>query len=352
MSMAKAVSAATTRRPLVPRPAWAAIAVAAVFLGSFLVGRYPVPPHTVLAILAAKLVPIEPWWPREAETIVLAVRLPRIAAAMLVGAALSMSGAAYQGVFRNPIVSPDILGVSAGAGLGASLAILSGGAMIAVQCVAFAGGLAAVAVAHRIGTWRGRGDSGGGILMIVLAGVITARVFEAGISIIKYAADPNNTLPAITFWLMGGLSAVGNPELIAALPPCLVGAAILIGVRWRLNVASLGDEEARSLGVDAGRVRIWTVVAATLMTAAATATAGVVGLVGLVVPHLARSLVGPDHAVLLPVAALLGAAALPAVDAVARTLVAGEIPLGILTSLIGAPFFIAMLLKIHRGWSS
>jgi len=338
------------RRAVVPRPVWAGLAVLVVFLASFLVGRYPVPPHTVLAILASKLLPIEPWWPREMETIVLAVRLPRIAAAMLVGSALSMSGAAYQGVFRNPIVSPDILGVSAGAGLGASLAILFGGSAAAIQAAAFAGGLLAVSVAYAIGTRRGR--EGAGILMIVLAGVITARVFEAGISIVKYVADPNNTLPAVTFWLMGGLSSVGSRELTAALPPCLLGMVILMGARWRLNVASLGDEEARSLGVDAAQVRAWVVVAATLTTAAATATAGIIGLVGLVVPHLARSLVGPDHAVLLPVAALLGAAALPLVDDIARALIAGEIPLGILTSLIGAPFFISMLFKIHRGWSS
>lgn len=350
MSGAVETVAGVEKRPFIPRATWAVLAVPVVFLLSFLVGRYPVPPHTVLAVLASKIVVIEPWWPREMETIVLAVRLPRIAAAMLVGAALSMSGAAYQGVFRNPIVSPDILGVSAGAGLGAALAILFRGSAVMIQVAAFAGGLTAVAVAYVIGTRRGRDDAG--VLMIVLAGVITARVFEAGISIIKYVADPDNTLPAITFWLMGGLSDVGSRELTAALPPVLIGAIILMGARWRLNVTSLGDEEARSLGVDAARVRAWVVLAATLTTAAATATAGVVGLVGLVVPHIARSLVGPDHAILLPVSALLGAAALPAIDDLARALIAGEIPLGILTSLIGAPFFVSMLLKVHRGWSA
>lgn len=349
--VSEAVSTAPARRRVLPpRWLWAAVAVVVVFLASFLVGRFPVPPGTVIGVLASKFLPITPWWPREIETIVLAIRLPRILAAMMVGAALSMSGAAFQGVFRNPIVAPDILGVSAGAGFGAALAILGGGSPIAIQFAAFAGGVLAVGVSYMIGIWRG--GSGAGVLMIVLAGVVTARVFEAGLSMVKFVADPGNVLPAITFWLMGGLGSVGGRELLSALPPFVVGVAILICARWRLNVASLGDEEARALGVDAGRVRLWVIVGATLLSASATATAGIIGLIGLVIPHLARSLVGPDHAILLPVSALLGAALLPAVDDVARSVVASELPLGVLTSLIGAPFFVSMLLKIRRGWGS
>lgn len=324
---------------------WAVALLAAVFLGSFLIGRYPVPPHTVLAILASKLVPLAPFWPAQAETVVLTIRLPRILAAILAGAALSSAGAAYQGVFRNPMVSPDVLGVAAGAGFGAALAILLGAGGGMLQAAAFTGGLMAVGLTYAVGACRSSG-----ILMLVLAGIIVGMVFSAGISLIKYVADPNNTLPAITFWLMGSLASVGGRDLALASTPALAGMGVLMALRWRINVLCFGDEEARALGVDAARIRIVVIVAATLATAAMVAIAGVIGLVGLIVPHLARLLVGPNYRRLLPACALLGGVFLLAVDDLARIMVSGEVPLGILSSLIGAPIFLAMLFNRRQGW--
>lgn len=320
-----------------------ALAVAA----SFLIGRYPVPPHQALAILAAQLFPITPFWPHQAETVVLAIRLPRILAAMAIGAALSGAGAAFQGVFRNPMVSPDVLGVAAGAAFGAALAILLGGNTLTVQGLAFGCGLAAVATSYGIGLWHRHG----GILIMILAGLIVGTVFSAGISLIKYLADPDNALPAITFWLMGSLASIQMRDLGLAAPPIALGLTVLIVLRWRLNILSFGDDEARALGVDASRIRVVTVIAATLVTAAAVAVGGVIGLVGLVVPHLARLLVGPNYRTLMPASIVLGAAFLLMVDNLARSLASSEIPLGILTSLIGAPFFLGLLINARKGWA-
>lgn len=331
--------------PRLGRWAWAAAALAAVFLGSFLIGRYPVPPHTVLAILVSKLVPLAPFWSAQAETVVLTIRLPRILAAILAGAALSCAGAAYQGVFRNPMVSPDILGVAAGAGLGAVLAILLGTGGGAIQVAAFTGGLAAVGLTYAVGASRGSG-----VLMLVLVGIIVGMVFSAGISLVKYVADPNNTLPAITFWLMGSLASVSGRDLALASAPALAGMGVLMALRWRINVLCFGDDEARALGVDAARIRAVVIIAATLATAAMVAIAGIIGLVGLVVPHLARLLVGPNYQRLLPVCALLGGAFLLAVDDLARIVASGEVPLGILTSLTGAPIFLALLFNRRQEW--
>ncbi len=335
--------------PTWPRGPWIVAGLAAAVLLSFMVGRYPLPPGTVLAVLAGQLLPFHPSWAPQAATVVLAIRLPRIAAAMLVGAALSASGAAYQGIFRNPMVSPDILGVSAGAGFGAALAILFGLGSVGIQAGAFAGGLTAVTVTYLVAVWRrGPGDS---VLVLVLGGIIVGMVFHALVALVKYLADPANTLPAITFWLMGSLASVGGRDLAAVAPPILAGLAVLTLLRWRLNVMSFGDDEARALGIDVGRTRLVVVVAATLMTASAVAVSGVVALVGLVVPHLARMLVGPNYRTLLPVSAVLGALFLLLVDDLARSLVAGEIPLGILTALLGAPFFLALLLGGRKGWA-
>jgi len=328
--------------------------LAALVLASLLLGRYPVTPQTVLAVLAAQvlpapLLPFEPWWPPAVATVVLEIRLPRVVAALLVGGALSGAGAAFQGVFRNPMVSPDILGVAAGAGLGAALAILFGLDGPAIQALAFVGGLAAVAVSYAIGCWRaGAADA---TLILVLAGIIVGTVCTAGLSLVKYLADPANTLPAITFWLMGSLAAVSGRDLTLAAPALGLGLAVLLLLRWRLNLLAFGDEEARALGVDVGRTRLAVIVAATLMTAAAVALSGVIGLVGLVVPHLARSVVGPNYRLLLPFCTVLGGAFLLLVDDAARSLAPGEIPLGILTSLIGAPFFLALLTHARKGWS-
>lgn len=325
------------------------LALAACFLASFMIGRYPVPPLTVLAILASKLVPLHPFWAPEMATVMLKIRLPRILAAMEVGAALATSGAAYQGMFRNPMVSPDILGVTAGAGLGAALAILWSFDTLGIQAMAFAFALAAVAATCLIGLWRGR--RGEADLVMILAGVIVGTVFASLISLIKFVADPNNTLPAITFWLMGSLAAVRADEVAVAALPIGAGLGGLMLLRWHLNVLSFGDEEARALGLNVRTIRLLVIGCATLVTASAVAIGGVVGLVGLVAPYLGRLLVGPDHRVLLPACVLLGAVYLLAVDDLARSLLPAETPLGILTSLIGAPVFLVLLLRSRRAWS-
>ncbi|MDR2030675.1 MAG: iron ABC transporter permease [Azoarcus sp.] len=324
-----------------------AFALAVLFVCSFAVGRYPVAPFTALSVLAAQILPLTPHWDDNVEIVVLGIRLPRILAALLVGAALSASGAAYQGLFRNPLVSPGILGVSAGAGFGAALAILLGFGMLGVQAFAFLGGLLAVGCTWAIGaSISRRGDPA---LPMLLAGVVVGTLFTAFISLVKFAADPDDTLPSITFWLMGSLASLHIGELAAAaalIAPCV---ALLIVLGWTLNVLCFGDEEARALGLATGRIRLIVIVCATLMTAAAVAISGIIGLVGLVAPHLARMLVGPDHRVLLPVSALIGGGFLLAVDNLARSLFAAEIPLGIVTAIIGAPFFL-YLLRRGQKW--
>lgn len=320
----------------------------ALLIISFAIGRYPVPPATVLAVLGAKLLPITPLWSSETEAVVLDIRLPRILAALLVGSALSVSGAAYQGLFRNPMVSPGILGVSAGASLGAALAILWGYGMVGIQGMAFVFGLLAVGVTWGIGA--GLGKRGDPILIMVLAGIIIGTLFAAFVSLVKFVADPNNTLPTITFWLMGSLASANLDDVAIAALPILAGIVVLNALAWTLNVLCFGDEEARALGLATGRLRFVIILCATLVTAAAVAISGIIGLVGLIVPHLARMLVGPDHKILLPVSALLGGGFLLAVDDLARALFAVEIPLGIVTAIIGAPFFIYLLSRSRRGW--
>ncbi|ACO80820.1 transport system permease protein [Azotobacter vinelandii CA] len=326
-----------------------ALALAALIVASFGIGRYPVPPDTVLAILAAKILPIAPDWTPETEAVVLGIRLPRILAALLVGAALTVSGASYQGLFRNPMVSPGILGVSAGASLGAALAILLGYGMFGIQVLAFACGLVAVATTWIIG--NGLGRRGDPLLVMVLAGIVVGTLFTAFVSLVKFVADPYNTLPAITFWLMGSLASVELPDLLIASPPILFGLTVLLALSWTLNVLCFGDEEAKAMGLETGRLRLAIIVSATLVTAAAVAIAGIIGLVGLIVPHLARMLVGPDHRVLLPVSALLGAGFLLLVDGLARSLFEVEVPLGIVTSIIGAPFFLYLMNQGRKAWA-
>ncbi|MBU0723898.1 MAG: iron ABC transporter permease [Alphaproteobacteria bacterium] len=275
------------------------------------------------------------------------IRGPRIVTAMLVGASLAAAGAAYQGLFRNPLVSPDILGVSSGAALGAVLGIFLSLPFLAIQGMAFLGGLGAVGIVYGIAaTLRGRDP----ILILVLAGIVIGTLLGSGISMIKVLADPYNQLPAITFWLLGSLSAVNRDDLLTVLPLTLLGLVPLALLHWRLNVMSFGEEEARALGVNTTRVRLAVIAAATLMTAAVVAISGVVGWIGLVVPHLARLLVGPSFGRLLPTATLFGAAFLLLVDTLARTLGPTEIPLGVLTAIIGAPIFIWLLATSRRHW--
>ena len=280
-----------------------------------------------------------------ARAVVLEIRGPRIAAALAVGLALGVAGAALQGVFRNPLVSPDILGVSSGCALGAVVGILLGLPLAAMQGLAFAGGLAAAGLVLAIGE-RVRGADP--VLTLVLAGVVVGSLFSAGVAFAKTIADPYNQLPAITFWLLGSFAGVLPRDLALAVPLMLLGIAPLIALRWRVDVLALSEDEARALGVDVRRLRLVVIAAATLATAAAVAIAGIIGWVGLVVPHAARLLVGPAFARVLPVAAILGAAFMLVVDTLCRVVAPTEIPPGVVTALVGTPAFIALLAASAR----
>ncbi|MGD8978086.1 MAG: iron ABC transporter permease [Gammaproteobacteria bacterium] len=281
------------------------------------------------------------------DTILFSIRLPRIAAALLVGAALAGAGTVYQGLFRNPLVSPDILGVSSGAGLGAAIGIFLSLPVFAIQGLAFAFGLGTVALVYLVATAvRGHEPT----LVLVLSGVVLGALAGACISLLKILADPYDQLPAITFWLLGSLASVRVSDVAGAAPAVLIGLIPLVLLRWRMNLMSLGDEEAAALGIDPGRLRVLFVAAATLMTAGVVAIAGVIGWVGLVMPHIARLLVGPNFHRLLPTAMLMGAGFLLLVDTIARTMTTTETPLGILTAFVGAPVFIWLLASGRRSW--
>jgi iron complex transport system permease protein len=328
-----------------------AIAVAVLIVGllfAFTVGRYPVSLADLVQVLFAKMSGGEMYVPAAVQSVILEVRGPRVLAAVMVGAALAVAGTAFQGLFRNPLVSPDILGASSGAALGAVLGIFFSLGVFAIQALAFAGGLAAVAAVYVMGSMVRARDP---ILVLVLTGVVVGALLGAGVGLVKYLADPYNQLPAMTFWLLGSLSAVNVTDLLPLFGPVALGTAVLIALRWRMNVMSLPEEEARALGVATVPLRIAIVAAATLTTSASVATAGIIGWVGLVVPHLARSLVGPDFARLLPAAAILGGGYLLLIDTLARTAAEVEIPLGILTAVIGTPFFIWLLAHMQRNWS-
>ena len=320
--------------------------LAAVLLGALAAGQFSIAPQQLWQSLLARAMGTASPLSASAETVLWNIRLPRIAAGLAVGATLAAAGAAYQGMFRNPLVSPDILGVSAGAGLGAVLGIFLGWSMAAVQALAFGGGLAAVAVVVAISTSVRRYDP---VLVLVLAGIALGALLGAGIALVKTLADPNTQLPSITFWLMGGLSAVTLPELGATAPVMLCALLPLMLLRWRINLLGLPDEEALALGVPVARLRLLLVACATLGTAAAVSLAGIVGWVGLVVPHVARLLVGPNFVRLLPASALLGAGFVVAADTLARSAARIELPLGILTALVGAPFFLYLLSRTGRN---
>jgi iron complex transport system permease protein len=315
---------------------------------AFTLGRFPVTLHELWRVLWSWVDGHPSGLPAAVETVVLRVRGPRVVAAVAVGAALSVAGTAFQGLFRNPLVSPDILGASSGAALGAVLAIYFSLGVLGIQMAAFAGGLVAVALVYAIGSAVRGGDQ---LLILLLTGIVIGSLLGAGIGLVKYMADPYNQLPAMTFWLLGSLAGTDASDLLPLLAPVLLGTLVLLLLRWKLNVLSLPEEEARALGAPVVMLRVLIVAAATLVTAASVAAAGIVGWVGLVVPHLARFLVGPSFARLLPTAALLGGGFLLFIDTVARTAAPLEVPLGILTAVIGTPFFIGLLRRTQRGWA-
>ena len=336
-----------TRRALPGFTIALAVLVAGLLL-AFMLGRYPISLGEIVDVVAAKLTGRDPHVSAAVETVILHVRGPRVLAAALVGAALAVAGTAFQGLFRNPLVSPDILGASSGAALGAVLGIYFSLGVLGIECLAFAGGLVAVAAVYLIGTLVPARDP---ILLLVLAGVVIGAQLGAGVGLVKYLADPYNQLPAMTFWLLGSLASTNGTDLISLFIPVAIGSAVLLALRWRMNVMSLPEEEARALGVPTAPLRIAIIAAATLVTSASVAASGIIGWVGLIVPHLARALVGPDFARLVPAAAILGGGYLLFIDTIARTAASIEIPLGILTAFIGTPFFIWLLADVQRTWS-
>ena len=313
----------------------------AVFILSFSIGCFPITPPELIRILLSRLFPITPDWSAQAEAVVFNIRLPRIIVSSLIGAGLSLSGLVYQMIFRNPMVSPDVLGTSTGAGFGAAIALLFALPSALVSFSAFIMGLLAVLLVYLIASRMPSNQ----ILGLVLGGIMISSIFQSGTSFIKLVADPENELPAITYFLMGSLAGAGKEEAKMLIIPMLVSMIPMILLSWRLNILSLPEDEAESLGVRTKAIRAVAIIAASLMTAASVAVSGIIGWVGLVIPHIARMIAGPDARRTVPSSIILGAAFLTAVDTISRSITHTEIPIGILTSLIGAPFFLYLILK-------
>jgi iron complex transport system permease protein len=327
------------------------LAVTCLLFGllSLSIGRYSLSLGEVAHVLAGFLSGRgEERVPSITETVLLTVRLPRVGAAMGVGAGLALAGAVYQGVFRNPLVSPFVLGISGGAGFGAAIAILFlDGANWAIQACAFLGGGLAVLLCHSLTRSAGRQA---GPLPLILSGIVIGALFSALLGVLKYAADPEDKLPLIEFWLMGSLSGIRPMDTLALLAVVLPVSTILHALRWRLTVLGMGEEEARALGVNTRRLRPLVLALATLLATSAVAVAGVVGWVGLITPHVARILVGPTFQRLIPASLALGACFLALADSLARTVSAAEIPLGIITALAGVPVLALLIRRGAGGW--
>ena len=317
-----------------------AVGLILCILASFTLGRYPVSPVELLGVLGHKLgLPIVPFWTDQVEAAIWNIRLPRVILSVLVGGCLAAAGGAYQGVFQNPMASPDILGASAGAGFGAALSILLGASSLGITLGAFAASLLTVGLVFTISR-HARGER---VLGLVLAGIMVSSLFQSGTSFLKLAADPNNQLPQITYWLMGSLSGAAWRDIGFAAVPMLCGLVPLFLQRWQLNVITMGDDEARAMGVDPGRIRLWIAICSTLVTASAVSVSGMIGWVGLVIPHMTRRLVGSDYRFLMPASMLGGGIFLLLVDNVSRNVSTAGIPFGILTAFIGAPFFLWLI---------
>jgi iron complex transport system permease protein len=310
-----------------------------LFAASLTRGRFNVPVMEMARILTSRLTALDVTWTSQMENVILKIRLPRLVGAALVGGALSVSGTAYQSVFKNPLVSPDLLGVSSGACVGASAAILMHWGALGVQLSALAAGILAVVITTSIPRFFRNGSTP----MLVLSGVIVSGFMTSIQGLLKYAADPHNELPSIVYWAMGSFGSVTVRDIAVIGPIAVIVMTILFALRWRINLLSLGDSEARSLGVDIRRMRGLVVFCATLLTAGAVCMSGTIGWIGLVIPHLGRILAGHDNKRLVPVSILLGASFTILVDTFARNLTASEIPLSILTGIIGTPLFIWLL---------
>lgn len=318
-----------------------ASALLALFLLSFVVGRYGVPLGQVVRILLSGVLPLGQTWTDNMAIAVLNVRLPRILLACLVGCGLSAAGTGYQTVFQNPMAAPDILGASSGACFGAALAILTGQSAVMITVFAFLASLLSVALVYLVGNHT-RGNR---VVNLLLAGIMVGSLFSACTSYIKLVADPTNQLPQITYWLMGSLSGTRMGTVKFAAVCMAVGLVPLLLLRWRMNLLTLSPDEARAMGVHTDRLRLAVILSSTVLTAAAVSVSGMIGWVGLVIPHLSRRIVGSDCRRLMPMSCLFGAAFLLLVDNMARCLTATEIPIGILTAFVGAPFFIYLMVR-------
>ncbi len=311
------------------------------------IGTISIPWSAVLVGFDAETLDVAPATADTFRTVVSQIRLPRVLTALLCGAALATSGAAYQSMFMNPLVSPALLGVLAGAAFGASLGMLISNNILVAQFFAFGFGIAAVATAVMLA----RFFPGNRLIMLIMGGVISSSLFTSLLSVIKFVADTQNELPAIVYWLMGGFSAVSSSAAAMVLPFVGIGIVLIIAMSGYLNVLSMGDEEAASLGVDVKRIRVLLIVITTLISSLTVALGGMIGWVGLMIPHIARMICGPDNRRLLPISALIGAIYLLIVDNICRTAFAGEIPIGIMTSLMGVPFFILVLSRTESRWN-
>ena len=320
-----------------------AAAFVVIFCVSLILGRYSLSLPEILQVVASKLPgsSVGVTWTEAAEAVLFEIRFPRVAAAALIGAALSLAGVCYQGMFRNPIVSPDILGASTGAGFGASLAIVMSAGYMAICTTSFAFGLAAVLMAYLVSRLA-KGDE---TLALILGGMVISSLFGAGSSFVKLVADTQEQLPAITYWLMGSLSSIRKENIQFIILPMIIGMVPLFLLSWRLNLLTIQEESAKSMGINLKRLRMVVIFCATLLTAVSVSVSGMIGWVGLVIPHFCRMIFGYDYRRLIPSTALFGAAFLLAVDNAARLTLTQEIPLGILTSVIGAPIFLYLLIK-------
>lgn len=318
-----------------------------ILILSLVLGRYQISALDVLRVLLSPIFPeLSVDIPDIAKRLIFQIRLPRILGALIIGASFSGTGAAFQAIFKNPLVDSNILGVTSGAGFGAAIALLLMGSAWQVQLSAFVFGLLAVLMSF----FGSRLYKTTPLLVLTLMGILIGSLFNSLTSLLKYVADPLDTLPAITFWLLGSLTGITWQNITPLVVITVIGILFLYLIRWRLNILSLGDEEAKSLGVDPTKMKIFIILITTLMTASAVSISGVIGWVGLVIPHAGRMLVGPDHKYLLPVSMSLGAAFMMLIDNVARTLLPGEIPLGVLTGLIGVPILILLLRRNKPGW--
>jgi iron complex transport system permease protein len=308
---------------------------------SFMLGRYSISPQKLLTVLLHDNFGIGNTPDLRLSIVMNNIRMPRIIMAVLVGCCLSAAGAAYQGVFQNPMASPDLLGASAGAAFGAALAILMNASSVMITISAFAFSLLTVVITFLVSE-RAQGKK---VMALILAGMMVSSLFTALTSYLKLAADPDSQLQEITYWLMGSLSGVTKSEVAFALIPMTIGLLLLLLLRWRINILTLGDDEAHSVGMNAVRTRSLIILASTLITAASISVTGMIGWVGLVVPHLTRQITGNNYKYLIPASMLFGGAFLLVVDDVSRTLMKTEIPIGILTAFIGAPFFLYLITR-------